>query len=223
MKSIIEKGFRVHFCKEEVYSDDRKNISIGIPMTCFCDIPLAHLSDIKYAKSKVGIGMKRTWGIAHKLQPVIYYPNNRGCQSTQMIIDAKKAFEENKSDYKAYRILGLAKPLYDLSSKNECNYMVREWRKIYESRNQYQWKTRKEYDDYIKKNPINKRHIGSPLKFDINDIDFIIVEEKNILAIHEFIMELSRVGGKELVKISQADREMLLSKIIGYETLIRNI
>ena len=224
LKSIIQHGIRVYFCKEAIYSEDNRTSYIGIPMVCFCDIPLSHLTEIKYAKTHVGIGLKRTWGIDHELQPVFYYPNNCKCQSTKIIIDANKAFFDNKSAYKEYRILGSAKPLYDLDNSRDCNYKDREWRKIYESRGPLQWKTEAEYQDFIKNNPsLYKRHIGSPLKFGVDDIDFIIVGEQDIHELHKFVMRISRIGGKELVEVTQQDKELLLSKIIAYETLERNI
>lgn len=219
LQGILQNGFKVYFCKEAIYSANRGISYIGIPMACFCDIPLSHMQKIKYAKNHVGIGMKRTWGIKHKLQPVFYYPNNTACQSTQIIIDATKAFSEDDAEYKSYSILGSAKPLYDLTNKKNCNYIDREWRKIYESYGPYKWKTKAEYDAFAQKS----KHVGSPLKFGVNDIDFIIIDENDVVALHKFIMNLQRIGGKEKVKIIQQDRELLLSKVITYQTLIRNI
>lgn len=219
LQGILQNGFKIYFRKEAIYSAHGKTSYIGIPMTCFCDIPLSHLQEIKYAKNHVGIGMKRTWGIKHKLQPVLYYPNKAACQSTQIIIDAAKAFSMDDDEYKSYRILGFAKPFYDLTDKKVCNYIDREWRKIYDSRGLYKWKKMEENDVSAKKS----KHIGSPLKFGVDDIDFIIINETDVDELRRLIMDLSRIGGKEKVQIEQQDRELLLSKVITYQTLIRNI
>ena len=223
LKGILQNGFKVHFCKEAIYSADGKTSYAGIPMVCFCDIPLSHISEIKYAQSKIGIGMKRTWGIQHKLQPVFYYPNSKECHSTRMVIEANRSFNEDKSNIHAFGFLGISKPLYDLSLSKECNYIDREWRKIYESRNQYQWKTHIECDEFFMTGKHSQKHVGSPLKFDINDIECIIVGEHHIIGVHDFITHLSRIGGKELKTVSQTDKELLLSKIISFETLVHNI
>lgn len=165
IKGIIENGFHVHFCKEEVYSEKGRASYISIPMTCFCDIPLSHIGESKYGE--IGIGMNRGWGIKHSLQPVLYYPNNRLCESTKMIMEAEKAFVADKKlpkseqNNESYQILGCAKPMFKLkkeskesnSSKNS-NYIDREYRKIYQSKGQYQWKNLKELIILKQKEPI---------------------------------------------------------------------
>ena len=238
IKGIIENGFRVHFCKEEVYSESGKTTYIGIPMACFCDITLSHIKEMsKYGKMCVGMG--REWGVDHLLQPVLYYPNNKDCESTKMIIEAEKAFIENQKrsgseqDSESYKILGYAKPLFKLSKKTQdlncadnSNYIDREWRRVYPSKGQHRWKTLGEYEKYMKKNKDSdtKIHIGSPLKFSVKDIDFIVIQNKFLSDMHKFIMDdLKRIGGKEKVDITQRERELLLSKIITYETLIGNM
>lgn len=229
LTSILVQGFKVFYCKEEIYSSDRRIRHIGIPMVSFCDIPLAHISENNYGK--YCIGMSRSWGISHLLQPVLYYPNNKECQSTKMIINASDSFLRDPNDTDRYRILGYAKPLYKIQrgeendDKNLDNYKEREWRKVYASKGPQKWKTEEEYTIYRGDTSLPKHQVGSPLKFDANDVDFIIIQESDRENIINFLMrgQMDHIGGKENVQAQIIDREVLLSKVITFESLSNNI
>lgn len=224
LKGILEEGFKVCFCQEEIYSypANKPTFYMGIPMTCFCDIPLSHTSNVKYAKEKLGIGMKRQWGIKKQLQPVLYYPNKGKCPSTKLIIEAQDAFCKDRANIQGYKILGCAKPMYllqpnpSLKSKYKNNYIDREWRKLYESQGSYQWKTKQELDQ------LENKDTGGRLIFEVNDIDFILVKEQDIPMLLDYINSLSSIGGKSPKNLTK-DKEALLSKIIRFETLANNI
>ena len=225
LKSIIENGVRVYFVKEEIYSNDGCTQHIAIPIACFCDMPISHMKNVRYGK--YGIGLSRRWGIEHGLQPVLYYPNNKECPSTQMVMEATRHFCKDKSLTDAYKILGYAKPMYGLE-KGIFNYADREWRKLYQSKGPNEWKTKTEYDMYVGQNRGKGKehpHIGSPLKFSANDIEFIIIHKKDEKAFREYIMRgnFSHIGGKEKVAIDMEQREILLSKVVIYESLIGNM
>lgn len=221
LKGILAEGFKVCFCQEEIYSSNGQTAHIGIPMTSFCDIPLSHISEVKYAKTKVGIGMNRGWGIKKQLQPVLYYPNNYKCLSTQIIIEAQDAFGKDRANIQEYKILGCAKPLKKLNltqSKKleDNNYIDREWRKLYESRGAYRWKTKQEFDE------LENKATEGRLKFGANDIDFILVKNQDIPMLLDYINSLSSIGGDNSENLTK-DKEALLSKIIRFETLADNI
>lgn len=225
IKGIMQNGFNVTFCLEEVYSLQKKVLRIGIPMVSFCDVPLNFITANNYGD--FGIGMSRSWGIEHLLQPVMYYPNNKECQSTQMIIDASNEFIKNRKASSAYRILGYSKPLKKIiprKNQNDNNYIEREWRKVYKSFGPQRWKTEKEYKLYRGQKDSPKKHIGFPLRFGINDIDCIILRKEYINSFIEYIFseELNHLGGKN-VEFSTRDRQILLSKIIQYESLEYNL
>lgn len=226
LKEIIHTGFNVYFCKEEVYSTERNVVHIGIPMVSFCDTPLLYLTQNSYGK--YCIGMKRKWAVEHQLQPVLYYPNNQEFQSTKMIVSATEDFLNDKKDTDKYRILGYSKPLYKIECDKETtrdNYVEREWRKVYASRNQFVWLTEDEYDVYRGDKSLPKTPIGVPLKFSAEDVDIIIVQERDIVSLIDYIMRggFTYIGGKENTTVDVQDRELLLSKVATFESLANNM
>ncbi len=228
LKSIIEDGLKVFYCKEEFLLEEKgKTINVGIPMVCFCDIPLSFLSRNNYGK--YGIALSRNWGNIHKLEPVLYYPNNKECQSTKMVVEAAEFFhKENnkKKDFSRYRILGYAKPVRKINEtkdKNKDNYAEREWRRVYSSK-RYKWKKEEEYKEYRGSNDSDKKPVGTPMKFKIDDIDFIIVAKSDLIELKEFIIrDLKTIGGYNKNGITDDERYSLLSKILVYEDLKDNL
>lgn len=225
IQSILEEGFKAFYCKEEIFLGKKvKSIFIGIPMISFCDIPLLHVDKNNYGKC--GIGMSRTWGRAKHLEPVLYYPNDIGCQSTKMIIKAANKFLNNRKDYDSYRILGYAKPIKKpTKSKGQKsdNYVEREWRKVYANPLPHKWLTEEEYEVYRGDPKSPKQPIGTSLNFKVNDIDFLLVDKLHVHNLQNFIVnELRQIGGYEN-GVTAEERWTLLSKILIYEDLIHNL
>lgn len=234
LKSIIENGIFIHFVLEEIYTKGGGVNHIAIPMACFCDTPLSYIKDIRYGC--YGIGLSQMWGVEHGLQPVLYYPTNQECPSTQMVIEAEQCLRNDISNIGAYKILGYAKPMCGIDKhvvengekKPLLNYADKEWRKLYQSKGQRKWKTKEEYEIYIKQNKErgkSRPHIGSPLKFSASDVEFIIIHKRDEKAFREYIMrgEFKHIGGKEKVGINNEQREILLSKVVIYESLMGNM
>ena len=110
IESILNEGFKAFYCLEEVFMGQNKPSGyIGIPMVCFCDIPLAYVARNNYGKC--GIAMSRKWGREHHLEPVLYYPNDVKCQSTKMVQTAYTVFTTDRKRSDDYRILGYSKPI----------------------------------------------------------------------------------------------------------------
>ena len=226
LKGIIKNGFNVYYCKEEIYSTENSIQHIGIPMVSFCDVPLNFMTQNNYGS--FGIGMSRSWGIEHLLQPVMYYPNNKECLSTKLIIKATDNFLKHPEKPDDYSILGYSKPIKKIevhSDRNTDNYIEREWRKVYKSYGTQRWKTEAEYKEYRGDSSTPKKQVGASLKFDVNDIDCIILKKKHINSFIDFVMDsnLTYFGDKQKVIINQRDRELMLSKIIQYENLVVNL
>lgn len=149
VKSILEQGFNVYYCLEEIYSPGIIR-HIGIPMVSFCDIPLIHVAANNYGNH--AFGMNRSWGIRQHLLPVSYYPNNKECLSTMVVKKASEAYIKDKTKTEDFEVLGYSKPMYKLQSlskgKSNNNYIEREWRKVYAPNSSYRWKSESEYNEY---------------------------------------------------------------------------
>ena len=226
IKGILENGFRAYYCKEEIFMGKGKApMYIGIPLVSFCDIPLAYFAQNNYGK--YGIAMSRSWGREKSLEPVLYYPNDEKCQSTKMIIKAAKIFLNDRLNYDGYRILGYAKPVKKIkhpTGYNPDNYVEREWRKVYANPAPCKWKTEDEYIDYRGPKTSPKNPVSLPLTFFAKEVDFIIVNKKDVRSLQDYIMNgaLHDVGGKDKA-IDMSDRLSLISKILVREDLLHNM
>ena len=110
-----------------------------------------------------------------------------------------------------------------ITGRSSDNYAEREWRKVYATPAPLKWLTEEEYTDYRGDAASPKSPVGTPLHFDVSDIDFILVDKPHVRALQDFIMnELAHVGGSEAV-IATDDRWTLLSKILVYENLVNNL
>lgn len=222
---ILEQGFKAFYCKEEIFLGKNRNSAyIGIPMVSFCDIPLSNVRNNHYGKC--GIAMSRKWGRRRKLEPVLYYPNDIKCQSTKMIIKAANSFFKNRQNYDLYRILGYSKPITKptkVSGISSDNYVEREWRKVYANPAPLKWLTEAEYNIYRGNPNTPKQPVGTTLHFNVNDIDFILVNKKNVNILQNFIMnKLKQIGGNSK-QIKNLEKWTLLSKILVYEDLLHNL
>lgn len=225
VKSILTHGFNIYYCKEDIYSADEPH-HLGIPMVSFCDVPLSFISDNNYGK--YAIGMQRKWGIHKKLQPVMYYPNNRECLSTRIIIRATENVENDESP-DSYVILGCSKPMYKInkgsdSSISANNYIEREWRRVLYPNKPHKWLLDNKYDVFREAQGANKQPI-SALTFAHYDIDFLIIPQNDIEELIDYILDNhnQHFGGITTATISEKDRHKLISKIVAYENLVRNI
>lgn len=220
IKSILQNGFEKHYCKESIYLTADKCAYIGIPMLCFCDIPLSYLNNNGYGE--FGIGMNKKWGWQKvQLQPVQYYPNNGNCLSTQVIKRASSLFLSDQGNIEDYRVLGVSKPYFKIEKKavRKCNYLDREWRVV--DRVETWVREGDEKFKLCEEEKGKKQRIGSRYTFKVADVDLLIVPEKYHGQLIDYIWDdLTISCGKEL---SEKERIILVSKIIKRETIIKNI
>ncbi|MBR0531058.1 MAG: hypothetical protein IJJ96_00465 [Bacteroidales bacterium] len=219
VKGILKEGFKMYHCIEDIYIKKGDTRGICIPMLCFCDIPISYI-DFRDER-KYGFGMnKRKWAWRKvNFQPVIYYPNNSRCKLTKMIIEASKAFL-NGHPPKDYEILGISKPYYSIKDKAQCNYLDNEWRIIGDSTKD--WFS--DSDSRCINNQSNgsiKPSYGTPILYKPEDVEFIIVPQKDKAELLDFIWkDLSQSCG---INLSQNDKIDLISKVIIREDFVRNI
>lgn len=224
VESILEHGFNVYYCLEEIYFYGEIK-HIGIPMVSFCDIPLVHVATNNYGHH--AFGMNRSWGIRQHLLPVSYYPNNKDCLSTMVVRRASEAYLKDRTKTENFEVLGYSKPMYKLQSiskgKRDNNYIEKEWRKVYAPNSSYRWKSEDEYKQYRGNKDTPKTEVGNPLRFDVKDIDFILVPDIDVPNIISCINNLKYLGGNTSKQLNGSDKDLLLAKILSYDNLIKNL
>jgi len=101
LENIIENGIKIGYSIENYESLIKGGQEVGMPMICFCDIPL---SRIKYHVSKYGgyaIGLNKSWGIQNKVTPVIYtHGNSPATELLNEIYSNIQSFIEIHDKYK---------------------------------------------------------------------------------------------------------------------------
>ena len=162
-------------------------------MVCFCDIPLVrektHLENYGY----FGLALKKQWGINNKLQKITYVTNN-----SHLLKDIHCAFEfamnyKGKEDItpltnNILTLIQYLKPIVG-NQKNAMNELKKIW-----FTDDCEWRfvsndelleciidngmTEEEYEEYIKNiNIVIAEDTKlAKLKFDIDDIEYIIVD-----------------------------------------------
>ena len=141
-----------------------------------------------------------------------------------MVIKAFNEFLKDPKKYDSYRILGYAKPTKKTSTETESekkspnNYVEREWRKVYPCPTPLKWLNETELEEYRgRKN--EKESVGNILKFNISDIEMIIVDKSNLQNRQNYIAyKLGTISDK---KISEPDKLSLISKIVVYEEIFQ--
>lgn len=75
--SILDNGIYSRYSLENYENLIDGTAEIVFPMACFCDIPLSLVKRHTGLYGKYAIGLTKTWGMQHGVNPVIYtYPNS---------------------------------------------------------------------------------------------------------------------------------------------------
>lgn len=76
LKNIISDGVKIGFSLENYETLLQKEKELGLPMICFCDIPLSRVKEHVQKYGYYAIGLNKSWGMKNKLTPVIYTHQN---------------------------------------------------------------------------------------------------------------------------------------------------
>lgn len=95
--SILKVGLIPNFCREEFISSHKIYV-IGIPMVCFCDIPLTRSQEFRDRYGKYAISFRKEWAIRKGGNPVLYVRNERIFNSLLYYMSSEKAAEKSLRD-----------------------------------------------------------------------------------------------------------------------------
>lgn len=226
LKEILEfKTIMPRYCEEDAeYLSNIEGYKIAFPMVCFCDIKL---KDLKYHMNiygKVGIGLKKEWGILNGVQP-LHYINEESYLNDSIKNIFKKAIDDDNNESEAYRdfLLEQIKFFKPIQGKMKRRGRYSE----YNFHDEHEWRyvpseTGIEGLDiiladkevlvdkyYYECSEILKRNKNIGLKFEYSDIKYLIVRNKKDKdSLVNFISRLS-------IKIEE--KRDLISKIMNYK------
>jgi hypothetical protein len=195
IKNILVNGLYPRVSIETIYGSDpveSEDITNLIPMVCFCDIPLSQVSHHISKYGNYGIGLTKEWGIQNGITPVLYYHDDsqtfKTIQKTLRVAnkieqDIDTPIDHNLVALTLY-IIYFCKPYKDKFHKDDDSvrfYDEREWRYVpaFDKWNsEVSFLFRSNFDD-TKITTANSYFEQYPLKFNPDDIRYVIVEDEN--------------------------------------------
>ena len=71
LKRILVEGLIPNYCSEDLSVGDTDFV-IGLPMICFCDIPLTRTAELCERYGNFAIGLSKKWALQNRINPVFY-------------------------------------------------------------------------------------------------------------------------------------------------------
>jgi len=226
LKGILKDSFYPKYSLEDLGNviPDSKNITVHIPMVCFCDLVFSQIIPHIDFYGDYGIGLrKKGWGIQKGISPIIYVPKEamsatliqeiRVQLKSLMMKDENEILEKQIPDFfkyiKAYEGLGQNKRTRKMEFKPF--YDEREWRY---SPMKFRVYSEKLVPDETLKRENDKMKKQEKLTFEGKDVKYIIVKDED--EIPEFVDFIERTLKNRFTK---AETKILVSKLISVEQI----
>lgn len=222
---ILTNNFNLSYCTESIILDN-KPLSYAVPMVSFCDIPLSQVKEHITKYGAYGIGLTKEWAQKSKLNPVLYIEKNSNLSKSYRNIYFKYVVDSGKN---LYEIDDKQKSIIDILRyiKNYQNDLVRgkQTYKDYRFSDEREWRYVLDYEnenaqliyamnEHYNKELANKSLSECKLKFEPNDIKYIIIKSEK--EIPEFLTVLKEAKGKNY---TYHDVERLMTRIITTEQI----
>lgn len=106
LKKVLKNGIYPNYCEEDL-SFSSIDFKIGIPMVSFCDIPITLLDEHHNRYGVYGLGLKKEWGFANGITPIMYVSNENVLSSVYYHVSAgRKLLDKvNSKEYKDEAIM----------------------------------------------------------------------------------------------------------------------
>lgn len=219
LKNILENDFFAQYSVENflnvITGDTNPNLEKGIPMVCFCDIPLSQIAKHTKIYGSYALGLTKEWAFKNKINPIIYTYHKSDLADNIIELTMKLIKDKDEKDnlyYYMSQLIQYIKPYKGTfkkgtkTFKNLRFYNEREWRFIPQLFNERipVWLKKSEGRDLnpreINKDIIENKYSRAKLKFEAQDIKHIIVKtEKEIPKVIKIInsIKTSRYSIKE--------------------------
>ena len=229
---ILLNGFWPRYCLEDIEWQIERSDFIAFPMVCFCDIPLARISEhIKFYGS-FGVGLTKEWAVKNNLNPILYLSgsselsnsikrNFKYVLSHQTDDDGEKESEKAMEDSRY--LIANAKPTkgFMRSSGDRVEkefYQESEWRYVPahdEINNYFLEETFTNSERMVEEHKKTKEFAS--LKFLPSDVAYIFVpKDSDIPSVINFIQN-------KLDHYPGADLKVLYSRVFSLESLSRDL
>ena len=228
---ILKSEFHPRFSLEHFVFNSNISFKVGIPMVCFCDIPLSLVSRHMIQYGNYGIGMSKEWASNNKLNPVLYL--RAGSETTRLLNDvidgahkSVKAYSENGIEIDSVtehrdlllKLFSFTKPYVSASDKDMRYYDEREWRYVPDI-SSYKGKViilrEKEFKEPLLSEE-NDKLKRAKLSFEPSDINYIIINDDSERL--DLIRELKLIKGK----YDSDTQNILLSRIVSATQILND-
>jgi abortive phage resistance protein AbiGi (putative antitoxin) len=235
---ILENGFYPKYSVEKYYENDKESYRAGIPMVCFCDIPLSQVEEHLRVYGQYGIGLTKKWAKKNRLNPILYLESH-----SMLLEQLNSVLLHNYNDLKGlieigggqlgsfrqdrYSLLNIFMHTKPFDGYHE-RYGKREPKKFYDER---EWRyvpnfsrldgdelllNEKMFDEETLKRK-NELLEDYKLSFEPDDIEYLIISKESER--FELINNIQRIKSK----YTDDKRLILISKIISAEQILTDI
>lgn len=235
LKNILTHTFSPRYCLEHI-DDSLVNLSIAIPMVCFCDIPLSQIKDHVDTYGNYAIGLSKEWAMSKGISPVLYlHKNSVTNEMMQQFLatskdldnienpDSDKAINKRTRDF--FQLYFFCKSYKgDMRRNGEIKrditfYNENEWRYVPSLSELEEMKAslflhKTTFEDESLRNENNEKNESIKIKFSPNDIRYIIVMKESER--YEMIWMIEQIKG-DIFKPNEL--KILNSKIISVEQI----
>ncbi len=224
--SILTHEFRAHYALEDftdIFGQPRPDHDpmIGLPMVCFCDIPLSQTAQHMQTYGNYALGLTKEWGMRSGLAPVIYSHPNSG--TSRAILDLYERADSDESEGQTTvtdfssereRLICFLKPYMGMfhrrgkPAQQVRFYDEREWR--YVPPPPWSAINRTEYTDFRRRRDANSRLWDAHrISFEPSDIRYVVVADES-----EILPMIAEIEGIK-AKYSADEIKLLCSRIVA--------
>ena len=224
--NILKNGFWPKYCLEDIRWQNSIEF-VAFPMVCFCDIPLARITDHVSFYGSYGIGLSRKWAEKNNLNPLLYISEGSNLCSAIQRIFSHSLESSSKDDMKPITdcryLVAHSKPdvgqmIIDGNPVSKEFYQESEWRFVPSNEKVPNFMLEKEFFDeeaVEMNNNLSREH--SSLRFLPSDICYIFVpKDSDIPNVINFIQQ-------DLDQYPNADQKVLFSRVTSLESIVRDI
>jgi len=188
---ILESGYWPKYSSENIewleFASDKE---LGLPMVCFCDIPIKHIASHTRIFGYYGLGMYRSWADTNNISPVHYIKHNSSVAKLyqSLKLNAKDELKRLTAYTQNYDFISEAEWRYVPNSNGVPAYVVD--------------RTLHDQDSLDYFNGITRQH--AMLQFNEYDVSYIIVKyNREVQSMKDWISQKynSNVAGIYMSKV----------------------